>query len=351
MPATIDISALTLGCIFAAVFLGVSVGLWPLVRYLRHKLIFDHPNERSSHAAPVPKGAGLVILPVVFAGWIAASLLSDVAPTTESILILTFLALVIGIVSWVDDLRHLPALPRLVLHFVSAGIGYWLLPIGDPILAGWLPDYVEAALVITGWVWFINLFNFMDGIDGISASQLITSNLGMIALGLFAPQLAYMTPYAVVIIAASLGFLIWNWPPARIFLGDVGSAPLGFLLGWQVISLANTGATVAAAIIVGYHFSDATITLLKRLLRGEKVWVAHRDHFFQVPVRSGASHLRVSATVFFAGLLLSAVAVLSVVGYTLLSIVLAVALLAAVLWHFSSSANQHALNQRADGAD
>ena len=330
-----------------AVLLATAGALWPLRAYLSRKMILDHPNERSSHSVPVPKGGGLIVVPAIIAGWYVMSTWAEVTPPdipsmflanrpdSGSILIIGGLALVIWIVSWIDDLRHLPALPRLILHFIAAGIGYWLLPISDPILAGWVPRYVEAALVVTAWVWFINLFNFMDGIDGISASQLITSNIGIVLLGTLAPQLAYMTPYALVVIAASAGFLIWNWPPARIFLGDVGSAPLGFLLGWQIISLANAGATVAAVIVVGYHLSDATITLLLRLFRGEKIWTPHRDHFFQVPIRNGASHLRVSVTVFAAGLMLSAIALLSVMGQTILSIFLAVTVVALTLWHFA----------------
>jgi UDP-N-acetylmuramyl pentapeptide phosphotransferase/UDP-N-acetylglucosamine-1-phosphate transferase len=177
------------------------------------------------------------------------------------------------------------------------------------LFQGWLPpslDVIAGALI---WVWFVNLFNFMDGIDGIDGAEaaaiglgvvLVASVGGAIDLGLAAP--------AAAIAAASLGFLVWNWAPARIFLGDVGSVPLGYLLGFLLFELARRGQWAAALILPLYFLADASLTLLRRLLRGERVWQAHREHFYQRAVQRGLSHDAVVLRVVAADLALIACA-------------------------------------------
>ncbi|MBT5752563.1 MAG: UDP-N-acetylmuramyl pentapeptide phosphotransferase, partial [Rhodospirillaceae bacterium] len=135
-----------------------------------------------------------------------------------------------------------------------------------------------------------NLFNFMDGIDGITGIEASTIGAGLFLLALFSGTDPGIGIFGLTITAAALGFLWWNWPPARIFIGDVGSAPLGFLLGWLLLGLAISGAWAAALILPLAYLTDATWTLLRRLIRGEKVWQAHAQHFYQRALGLGMRH-------------------------------------------------------------
>ncbi len=167
--------------------------------------------------------------------------------------------------------------------------------------AGWF-DIVVTALV---WLWFINLFNFMDGIDGLAGSEAAAVGIGLVLFAVVGtgrdPGLAAL---AAAIAAAAIGFLVWNWAPARIFLGDVGSVPLGYLLGFLLLGVAADGHWKIALILPLYFLADATITLCRRLLRGEPVWRPHRQHFYQRAVQRGLSHAAVVRRVNAANLLL-----------------------------------------------
>ncbi|MBO0738870.1 MAG: glycosyl transferase, partial [Alphaproteobacteria bacterium] len=155
------------------------------------------------------------------------------------------------------------------------------------------------------WVWWINLFNFMDGIDGLAASEAAAIGSGLLLFGLCGAG-AGSEPalLAAAVIGAALGFLVWNWSPARIFLGDVGSVPLGYLLGFLLLDLAGRGFWKIALILPLYFIADATITLVRRLLRGERVWKAHREHYYQQAVRYGLGHAAVVRLVITADILL-----------------------------------------------
>lgn len=159
-----------------------------------------------------------------------------------------------------------------------------VLPPG-PVFQGWLPPGPDAVAAALLWVWFANLFNFMDGIDGIAASEAAAVGLGLLLIG----GAAEAGP-AAAILGAALGFLIWNWAPARIFMGDVGSVPLGYALAFLLYELALRGDRAAALILPLYFLADATLTLLWRLARGERVWQAHRQHFYQRAVQRGLGH-------------------------------------------------------------
>jgi len=199
-------------------------------------------------------------------------------------------------VSWIDDLRDLGALPRLAAQFAAAIAGVLVLP--GLVFQGLFPPWLDATLAVIGWVWFVNLFNFMDGIDGISGVEAIAIAAGIgLAGGLLSLLPPGMTAQALAVAAATAGFLAWNWHPAKIFLGDIGSVGLGYLLAWLLLALAATGEWEAALILPLYYLADATITLLRRLARKEKVWQAHREHYYQRAVQSGRSHARVSTVV------------------------------------------------------
>jgi UDP-N-acetylmuramyl pentapeptide phosphotransferase/UDP-N-acetylglucosamine-1-phosphate transferase len=247
-------------------------------------------------------------------------------------------ALVLAAVSWLDDLRGgLPPLPRFAVQVAAVGVGVVALPGEGLIFQGLLPVAIDHALAAIAWLWFVNLFNFMDGIDGISGTEATSIGLGVFALAMLGTVLPGFGPLGLALAGVSLGFLIWNWNPAKIFLGDVGSVPLGFLAGWLLLALAAAGAWQAALLLPGYYLADATVTLIRRLSRGEKVWQAHREHFYQKVVIAGWSHARTSGAIGLANLALIGLALGSqlsvVVGWVTLAA--GTILVMAFLWYLA----------------
>ncbi len=241
----------------------------------------------------------------------------------------------LALISWIDDIRNLGALPRLAAQVAAVVCGIWALPGPWHAASAGVPAWALAVVLGLAWVWFINLFNFMDGIDGITGAETLVIGLGVaiVAGGLAGSAVLPVWPVAVVAAAAVAGFLVWNWHPAKIFLGDVGSVPLGFLLGWLLLFLALSGQWAAALILPLYYLADATVTLVRRLLRGERIWHAHRSHFYQNAVAAGRSHARVAAAVLIAGIVLIALAWLSARGWPIVALAGAgVAVLALLGW-------------------
>ena len=276
-----------------------ALATYTVLLWLRRRAILDHPNERSSHSVPTPRGGGLALIPVVLVVWAILGALGK-APSGLWIAIAVGFALMI--VSAIDDRIGLPAAVRLLAHVAAAVVGVAALPSDAPVLQGLVPLPVDRVIAVLAWVWFVNLYNFMDGIDGITGVETAAIGLGIALLAFVhaTPDLAV----AATLGAAGLGFLIWNWHPARIFMGDAGSVPFGFLLGWLLLAMAARGAWAAALILPGYYLADATITLVVRLLSGERVWQAHRRHFYQRALRGGGSHAAVAWRIAVADLLL-----------------------------------------------
>jgi UDP-N-acetylmuramyl pentapeptide phosphotransferase/UDP-N-acetylglucosamine-1-phosphate transferase len=187
------------------------------------------------------------------------------------------------LLSWQDDRVSLTARTRLLVHLAAVAAGLYALPAREFIFQGWLPFWADRTVAALLWIWFLNLYNFMDGIDGITGIE-----TSCIAGGLW--LLSPAEGQAAVLAGAAAGFLIWNWHPAKIFLGDSGSVPLGYLLGWLLLRMAGDGVWAPALILPAYYLADATITISKRALRGEKIWQAHREHFYQRAVQGGTSH-------------------------------------------------------------
>lgn len=297
----------TAACIVSAVLTGI------LLHLLSNWAVLDHPNERSSHQTPTPRGGGLAVMVVVFGLWVLSALMLPNAPAIQWAMPLSILAMTA--IFWFEDIKGLSLLTRLgvqlaitmfLLLQMGAGVDGTFL-----VFQGLFPPIIDLVITWLLWVWFINLFNFMDGIDGISVAETITISLGVAAVALIGNVANEVVVPAIVTAGAMTGFFIWNRPPAKIFLGDVGSIPLGLLMGWVLLKLAVSGLWVPALILPLYYLSDATITLLKRALRGEKFWHAHNDHFYQAAIKRGLSHSRVSSMVFVLGLALVGLAVFS----------------------------------------
>ena len=286
-----------------------------LRRYLIRRAIFDHPNDRSSHATPTPRGGGAAVVAVVGAVWAFLQLDPSIAPPTGSWVVLAG-AVGLAAMSWIDDLKNLPASIRLFGHGLAAAAGLWTF--SGPIVDVGLPIWLDHSVCFFLWVWFVNLFNFMDGIDGITGVETLTIAGGLVLVGGFAGlipgSLGGLGLLSVAIIGAMIGFLFWNWHPARIFPGDAGSVPLGFVLAWLLFHFAANGLGLAALCLALYYLTDATWTLARRAGRGEKVWKAHREHAYQKATRSGLSHDQVSGVVFAANLVLILSAVIVVQG-------------------------------------
>ncbi|MVV48166.1 glycosyltransferase family 4 protein [Pseudomonas sp. PB120] len=283
---------MTVWWLFFAVFAVSWVLTLVLRRYALAKSLMDIPNERSSHSIPTPRGGGVAIvvsfllaLPVLG----ALDLLS--LPAMFGLLGSGVLVAIIG---FADDHGHIAARWRLLGHFIAAGWAlFWvngLPPIqffGVMVDLGWF----GSLLALLYLVWMLNLYNFMDGIDGLASAEAICVCLGSCVVYGFTGHVELMPP-ALLLSAAVGGFLCWNFPPARIFMGDAGSGFLGLILG--VLSLVAAWASVELLwswlILLGVFIVDATWTLLRRLLNGDKVYEAHRSHAYQYASRKYGSH-------------------------------------------------------------
>ncbi len=284
---------------------------WLVLRLLRRWSVLDHPNDRSSHAIPTPRGGGLAVVPVLAATWLVAAAL---LPVGRGMPLAAALALGLALLSWRDDIKSLPIGVRLAGQIAAVAVMLWLAPPAALLFGGLLPPLADRLAAGLLWLWFINAFNFMDGTDGIAGVETASIGVG-VALVAGVAGLYVLFPLAGLTLAgAAIGFLVWNWQPARLFLGDVGSVPLGFLLGWLLLSLAGHGEPVAALILPAYFLADAGITLGRRIVRGERFWRAHRQHFYQRAVARGMSHASVARHVLAVNVVLIGLAVLAAAG-------------------------------------
>lgn len=286
------------------------LGTRRLLVWLHKRAIMDHPNERSSHTRPTPRGGGLAVTPAILFAW--AMITVTAAEAWAWVLIGGACALLAA--SWIDDRHGLPPAPRFAIHGAMVVLALSLLPNDALVFQGWLPVWADRVLAGLGWLWFVNLYNFMDGIDGITGIETASLGIGIALVAMIAGAASGLIPLALATAAAALAFLFFNWHPARIFLGDSGSVPLGFLLGGLLVHLAIAGQLAAALILPAYYLADATITLAKRALRGEKVWQAHRQHFYQRALGGGRRHDRVALAILAGNLGLVAAAMLAAWG-------------------------------------
>jgi len=259
--------------------------------------LLDVPNARSSHTIATPRGGGIAIVAAATLALTVLALRSSIP--RDLLLALVGGGIAVAAVGFADDHNSMRAAPRLAVHFLAAAWAvYWLgglesVRLGSDIVPlGW----AGSVLATLGIVWFLNLFNFMDGIDGIAASEAIF----IAAAGaLLSRGSDGVVPAAWVLAASCSGFLLWNWPPAKIFMGDVGSGYLGYTLAVLGLGAARGDATAPWVwlILGGVFLVDATVTLLHRALRGERVYQAHRSHAYQWLARRWRGHRSVTLAV------------------------------------------------------
>lgn len=219
--------------------------------------------------------------------------------------------LLIALVGLADDIRPIPVLPRLLLQAIAVGTTIFAAP--DTLrMIPTLPLYVERGILLLAGLWFVNLVNFMDGLDLMTVSEVIPITAALIVLGLLGHLPDATTLIAAALCGAMLGFFPFNRPIARIFLGDVGSLPIGLLLGWCLLQLAWQQELLAALLLPLYYLADATITLLWRMSQGEPFWVAHRVHYYQSATSKGFTASRVVIEVFLLNTLLAVLAIVPI---------------------------------------
>lgn len=304
-------------------FAGTALAL----SWLRKLSVMDMPNARSNHKTPVPRGGGVAM--------VVSALLVLACYGVDRHVIMA--AALLAVVSLADDIKGLPAHWRLVAQLAAVVLALSGLHIR--LFPGFVPEFTEWGIIIVGWVWFINLTNFLDGIDGITSMQTIAVMVGICLLASVEPSLpSWLAASAGIIAAATLGFYWFNRHPARLFMGDVGSVTLGFLTFFLLLGLAAHGAFIPALILPAYYMSDASFTLAKRLLRGEKVWQAHSEHAYQQAVRKGLSHAQVVCRISGLNMLLIVLAVSAThsVITAVLMLIIAYAVTACMIRHLMS---------------
>lgn len=302
-----------------------------IVAFRGRRLLLDMPNPRSNHDVPVPRGGGLAVIFALLIPMMVANLS----------LAIVLSVLILAAVSLLDDLISVPVIVRLLVQVIAVSIPLSMLPVD--LLGDWLPPLAEKIVIGLLWIWCINLFNFMDGVDGLSATEMISIGLGIALLVAFADDFPDpLSEYAMIMAAAGCGFWWWNRHPARIFMGDVGSIPMGFMAGYLLLFTALSGYVAAALILPGYYVADATITLLSRLCRRQKIWQAHSEHYYQQAVRKGWKHHAITHYVAGINILLGSLAVYSMLHPQLAELYVALAYMAVfMLMGFFGHGDRH----------
>lgn len=280
----------------------MTISLVSGFRRLAYKFhLIDIPNDRSSHQLPTPSAGGIGIV-VSFLVGIVCLYLTGLYDSTL-LAACSFGGFILATVGLLDDWNHVPAKIRILFHFIAATSVIYILggmPDLDCGFKVWHWGMIGTIVGLLGLVWLINLYNFMDGIDGLAASEAVFVSLAA-ALLLFVKGEFYLIPVCLLLASAVSGFLVWNWSPASVFMGDTGSGFLGFVFGVLLIGSWAIGSLTPWQwlILFGCFWVDATLTLLFRIVRGEPWYVAHRSHAFQQAVKKTGCHKQVVTRVLY----------------------------------------------------
>ncbi len=279
------------------------VALKKLIPFLTRMSLVDYPTKRSNHFSLVPKGAGILIVPLLIFSISIIFFFKNIL-TTQWIIFVLSLAILYS-VSLIDDIKNLSASSRLFVHFISVAISIFALKneimfFMENNVLSWINHdplvifYIICGVLTVLWIWIINLFNFMDGMDGLTCIQVLSLAILTNLLSVFGLLSENFQHLSLVLISLFLAFFKLNRPPAKIFLGDVGSIPVGFITGLILIkALLNDGPFIPIIIVLMFYFFDSTITLFNRLIKKKKIMQAHSDHFYQKILRAGQTHNQV----------------------------------------------------------
>jgi UDP-N-acetylmuramyl pentapeptide phosphotransferase/UDP-N-acetylglucosamine-1-phosphate transferase len=319
----------------AALSGGLIVLLMPFfVRYAMAR-----PNARSSHRIPTPQGGGIAVVAatvVVVTGVVA--FLPMPSGVAGSWWLVGAAVLLLGMVGWADDVRALPVLPRLFAQAFAVAIVMLALPDAVRVVPP-VPFWLERALLLVAGVYLVNIVNFMDGLDWMTVAEFVPVCAGTILIAVFSDVSPLASMVAAALAGAVVGFAPFNRPVAKLFLGDVGSLPLGLLLFWLLLELATSGQLAAAILLPLYYLADATLTLMRRIARREPIHQAHRSHFYQCATDLGWSVPAIVGHVFAVNVGLVALAVWTAarpdVAGQVIAVLLGGGLVAGLLWRLS----------------
>ena len=289
-------AAIMLGTAAVAAVVSALLTAW-VRRYLLSGRVLDVPNMRSSHSVPTPRGGGISIVAVFLVSvlWLAhQGMISGGLGAA-----LAGGGLLVATVGLLDDHFGLSARLRLLIHFAAAGWALWQLDGGWTIHLGWIGwDWGGRLLLLVGIVWMVNLYNFMDGIDGIAGVEAVCAS-GLGCLLLMRSGFGGLAGIALALTGASAGFLVWNWPPARIFMGDAGSGFLGFVFGVLAVASAKERPWLLWPwlILLSVFIVDSAVTLIRRFISGARWYEAHCSHAYQHAARRWGSHSKVTLTI------------------------------------------------------
>lgn len=327
MAAVPSLLALAIAALISAVITWTS-------RPLLQRYALARPNARSSHRIPTPQGAGIAVIAATLLVALAWAAWANLAIPPA----LVIATVVIAIVGFADDIVSLPVLVRLALQAACVGAVVFTAPETARIVPA-LPLALERGLVLLAGVWFVNLVNFMDGLDLMTVAEVVPVTAALLLLGWLGELTWPAALIAATLCGAMLGFAPFNKPVAKVFLGDVGSLPIGLLLGWCLLELAWHGQAAAALLLPAYYLADSTITLFRRIARREPFWSAHRSHFYQRATDNGFTVPRVTGEVFALNLLLAGLAIITVhadsMGVTAVALLLGAVAIGFVLRRFS----------------
>ena len=298
------------GVTTAALSALACAGLIIVLRPWLQRYALAKPNARSSHREPTPQGGGIAVVATTVAGaWLGTFIFGvAIAAPLETLFAATVVMACIGAA---DDMRPIAVAPRLLVQALAVAAVIYALPDNLRVLPV-LPWWIERALSFVGTLWFVNLVNFMDGIDWMTVAEVVPVTAALASIGLVDTLPPQAIAASLALCGAMIGFAYFNRPVARLFLGDVGSLPIGLVLGWLLIVLAGSGGRAAALLLPLYYVADSTITLLRRFIAREKVWEAHRSHFYQRATDRGFTAIDVVRRVFIVNLVLAALALLTV---------------------------------------
>jgi UDP-N-acetylmuramyl pentapeptide phosphotransferase/UDP-N-acetylglucosamine-1-phosphate transferase len=315
----------------------LSAAIIVVTRPLLQRHALARPTARSSHRIPTPQGAGIAVIAATLI--VAFAVMIGTGATELNIPLAVFGAtLFIAIVGFADDIKSIEVLPRLLLQGVAVAAIIFTTPDNLRLVPA-CPFWIERALLLLAGLWFVNLVNFMDGLDWMTTAEIVPVTATLLMLGARGELPLPATLAAAALCGAMLGFAPFNRPVAKVFLGDVGSLPIGLLLGWCLLELAWHQQFVAALLLPLYYLLDATVTLLRRIGRGEPFWAAHRSHFYQRATDNGFTVWRIVGEVFALNIALAALAIGSVaapsVAIKLLLLAIGVIAASAVMLRFS----------------
>ena len=316
------------------------------MKFFKKSFFIDHPNTRTNHSKPTPKGAGLILLPIIlFSSILTFSFLNNL---TEDWIIFFLSAFILTCISLIDDIFNLSSKLRLLVQFFCVTFSIMAMNSDLITFLGSLNlfdsynyfsiFYYSSFFFLTiFWIWIINLFNFMDGMDGITSVQVCSLAVAINLLCILEQLNTNFQYFSLILFSVFLSFLYFNKPPAKIFLGDVGSIPIGYFSGLILVKcMLSFNLIIPILIVLMYYFLDTGLTLMTRMLKRKDIFQAHSEHFYQKAIRAGGSHRTVLNKIIFLNFLLILLSLISLI-YPYICLIVSIIITSIFLFHFRES--------------